>query len=62
LTTNTTHTHVIGCSSTLPEINLYIQAHSWNYSTVRHFLSRTDLTAVTHNRIILPHLPCMGHH
>ena len=57
-----THTHSIGCRSTLPEINLHIQSHSWNCSIVRLFLARTYLAAVTHNRIILPHLPCMGHH
>jgi len=42
-----------------------LQAHSWNCSTVQHFLVRTDHIAVTHNRIIIfpsPHLPCMGLH
>ncbi len=47
-----------------PRMKLHIQSHSWNYGTVRHFLARTDLTAVIHNHIIvfLLHLHCMGHH
>ena len=45
--------------------NFTLQAHSCNCSTVQHFLVRTDLITVTHNRIIIfpsPHLTCMGRH